>query len=94
MSHKKAAGSTQNGRDSVAKRLGVKVFGDQMIRAGGIILRQKGNKYFAGKNAGTGKDFTIYSLVDGRVKFSQKSLRKYDGRVFRDTIVEVVTLAA
>lgn len=89
MSHKKAAGSTQNGRDSNAKRLGVKVYGGQTIRAGGIIIRQRGTKYFPGANAGMGKDHTIYSLVDGRVEFTEKSLTKFDGRVFKDKIVNI-----
>ncbi|MEK7086079.1 MAG: 50S ribosomal protein L27, partial [Patescibacteria group bacterium] len=83
MSHKKAAGSTQNGRDSQAKRLGVKVFGGQVVRAGGIIIRQRGTKYFPGNNAGMGKDHTIYSLVEGKVNFVQKALKKYDGRIFK-----------
>lgn len=90
MSHKKAAGSTQNGRDSQAKRLGVKVFGEQAVRAGGIIIRQRGTKYFPGKNAGMGKDHTIFSLVDGKVHFTEKSLKKFDGRIFKDKIVNIV----
>lgn len=89
MSHKKAGGSTKNGRDSVAKRLGVKVFGGQVIRAGGIIIRQRGTKYFPGENVGIGKDHTIFSLVDGQVRFSEKALKKYDGRIFKDTFVNV-----
>jgi len=89
MSHKKAGGSSQNGRDSVAKRLGVKVFGDQAVKAGGIIIRQRGTKYFPGKNTGIGKDHTIFSLIDGKVKFTEKALKKYDGRVFKDKIVNV-----
>ncbi len=90
MSHKKAAGSTQNGRDSQAKRLGVKVFGGQVVRAGGIIIRQRGTKYFPGNNAGMGKDHTIYSLVEGKVNFVQKALKKYDGRIFKDNIVNII----
>lgn len=93
MSHKKAAGSTQNGRDSQAKRLGVKVYGGQVVRAGGIIIRQRGTKYFPGTNAGMGRDHTIYSLVDGKVEFSQKALKKFDGRVFKDNIVHIRTVA-
>ncbi|MBD3330919.1 50S ribosomal protein L27 [Candidatus Peregrinibacteria bacterium] len=89
MSHKKAGGSTDNGRDSVAKRLGVKVFGDQQVKAGGIIVRQRGTKYFAGKNVGMGKDHTIYALKDGKVNFTEKSLKKFDGRVFKDKYVNV-----
>jgi large subunit ribosomal protein L27 len=90
MSHKKAAGSTQNGRDSQAKRLGVKVYGEQAVRAGGIIIRQRGTKYFPGKNAGMGKDHTIFSLVDGKVHFTEKSLKKFDGRMFKDKIVNII----
>lgn len=89
MSHKKAAGSTDNGRDSVAKRLGVKVFGDQAVKAGGIIIRQRGTKFFAGENVGMGKDHTLYALKDGKVRFTEKMLKKYDGRRFRDKIVSV-----
>lgn len=90
MSHKKAGGSTNNGRDSVAKRLGVKVYGDQAVKAGGIIIRQRGTKYFPGENVGMGKDHTIFALKEGKVKFTQKALKKYDGRIFKDTIVNVV----
>ena len=89
MSHKKAGGSTNNGRDSVAKRLGVKVFGEQAVKAGGIIIRQRGTKYFPGENVGMGKDHTIYSLIDGKVYFTEKALKKYDGRVFKDKLVNV-----
>lgn len=94
MSHKKAGGSTNNGRDSVAKRLGVKIFGDQMAKAGSIIIRQRGTKYFPGENAGMGKDHTIYSLIDGKVHFTEKALKKFDGRVFKDKIVNVRPLAS
>ena len=90
MSHKKAAGSTQNGRDSVAKRLGVKAFGGEFVTAGSIIVRQRGNKYFAGKNVGTGKDFTLYSMIDGKVNFVEKAMKKYDGRIFKDKVISVV----
>lgn len=93
MSHKKAAGSTQNGRDSQAKRLGVKVYGEQVVRAGGIIIRQRGTKYFPGKNAGMGKDHTIFSLIDGKVHFTQKAMKKFDGRVFKDKVVNILPVA-
>lgn len=89
MSHKKAGGSTNNGRDSVAKRLGVKIFGDQAVKAGGIIIRQRGTKYFPGENTGMGKDHTIYAKIDGKVYFTEKALKKYDGRIFKDKIVNV-----
>ena len=71
MAHKKGGGSTRNGRDSKAKRLGVKVFGD-VVNAGGIIIRQRGTKFHAGNNVGMGKDYTLYALVDGVVKFEVK----------------------
>ena len=90
MSHKKAGGSTQNGRDSIAKRLGVKVYGGQSVKAGGIIVRQRGSKYFPGKNVGMGKDFTLYSTISGKVVFTEKALKKYDNRIFKDKIVSVV----
>jgi len=91
MSHKKAGGSTKNGRDSQSKRLGVKLYEGQLINAGSILVRQKGNKYFAGDNVGTGKDFTLFALKSGIVKFSEKRVKKYDSRIFRNKFVNVVT---
>uniref|UniRef100_A0A9I9CTI3 50S ribosomal protein L27 n=1 Tax=Cucumis melo TaxID=3656 RepID=A0A9I9CTI3_CUCME len=69
--HKKGAGSTKNGRDSKGQRLGVKIFGDQVAKPGSIIVRQRGTKFHAGKNVGLGKDHTIFSLIDGLVKFEK-----------------------
>lgn len=69
MAHKKGGGSTRNGRDSKAKRLGVKVFGGQAINAGSIIVRQRGTRFHPGLNVGLGKDHTLFALVDGFVKF-------------------------
>merc|ERR1719164_107477 len=69
MAHKKGSGSTRNGRDSNAKRLGVKVYGNQDVKAGGIIVRQRGTKFHPGNNVGLGKDYTLYSLIEGRVVF-------------------------
>ncbi|KAM1410530.1 hypothetical protein ACFX13_023625 [Malus domestica] len=69
--HKKGAGSTKNGRDSKGQRLGVKIYGDQVAKAGSIIVRQRGTKFHAGKNVGLGKDHTIFSLIDGMVKFEK-----------------------
>ena len=69
MAHKKGAGSTRNGRDSTSKRLGVKKYGGEAIRAGGIIVRQVGQSVDPGVNVGIGKDFTLYALKDGHVKF-------------------------
>lgn len=70
MAHKKAGGSSRNGRDSESKRLGVKVFGGQAINAGGIIVRQRGTQFHPGKDVGLGKDHTIFAKIDGYVKFS------------------------
>jgi len=72
MAHKKGQGSTQNNRDSAGRRLGVKKFGGEKVIAGNIIIRQRGTKVHAGKNVGIGKDHTIYSLVEGVVKFERK----------------------
>ncbi|GIV31476.1 MAG: hypothetical protein KatS3mg029_0827 [Saprospiraceae bacterium] len=69
MAHKKGEGSTQNGRDSISKRLGVKLFGGQLARAGNIIIRQRGTKYHVGRNTYMGKDYTIHAKVDGIVEF-------------------------
>ncbi len=69
MAHKKAGGSTRNGRDSESKRLGVKRFGGQFVKAGNIIVRQRGTRFHAGENAGVGKDHTIYAKADGHVRF-------------------------
>ena len=72
MAHKKGGGSTKNGRDSNEKRLGVKKFGGQQVIAGNIIIRQNGTNVHPGKNVGLGRDYTIFSLVDGVVKFERK----------------------
>ena len=72
MAHKKAAGSTRNGRESESKRLGVKVFGGQQVVAGNIIIRQRGTRVDAGKGVGMGRDHTLYATVDGVVKFEVK----------------------
>lgn len=72
MAHKKAGGSTRNGRDSESKRLGVKRFGGQSVLGGTIILRQRGTRYKPGKNVGLGRDHTIYALVEGKVVFKKK----------------------
>ena len=72
MAHKKAGGSSRNGRDSESKRLGLKLFGGQRVRAGGIIVRQRGTKFHNGVNVGLGKDHTLFALADGVVKFEVK----------------------
>ena len=71
MAHKKGAGSTSNGRDSQSKRLGVKKFGGQKVIAGNILVRQRGTKTHAGKNVGTGRDWTLFALKDGVVQFDK-----------------------
>jgi large subunit ribosomal protein L27 len=75
MAHKKGQGSVRNGRDSISKRLGVKEFGGQVVTAGSIIIRQRGSKFIAGKNVGTGRDWTLFALTDGKVKFDKNSRR-------------------
>ncbi|MBM3350662.1 MAG: 50S ribosomal protein L27 [Betaproteobacteria bacterium] len=72
MAHKKAGGSSRNGRDSQAQRLGVKAFGEQFVTAGSIIVRQRGTKMHAGENVGMGKDHTLYAKADGKVSFAVK----------------------
>ena len=72
MAHKKGASSSRNGRDSEAKRLGVKRYGGQVVTAGSIIVRQRGTKFHAGTNVGVGKDHTLFALVDGHVSFKVK----------------------
>jgi large subunit ribosomal protein L27 len=76
MAHKKAGGSTRNGRDSESKRLGVKVFAGQNVSAGSIIIRQRGTRFHDGVNVGCGKDHTLFAKVDGVVKFETKGPRK------------------
>ena len=75
MAHKKGQGSSRNGRDSNSQRRGVKRFGGQQVTAGSILVRQVGTKFRPGKNVGTGRDFTLYALVDGVVKFDQEGRR-------------------
>jgi large subunit ribosomal protein L27 len=77
MAHKKAGGSSRNGRDSAGKRLGVKKFGGETVIPGNIIVRQCGTKWKPGQNVGLGRDYTIYALIEGHVKFSQRSGRTY-----------------
>jgi large subunit ribosomal protein L27 len=75
MAHKKGQGSVRNGRDSTSKRLGVKRYGGQFVTAGSILVRQRGTKFFAGANVGTGRDWTLFALVDGKVAFDKDSRR-------------------
>ncbi|GAB4204162.1 MAG: 50S ribosomal protein L27 [Bacteroidia bacterium] len=76
MAHKKGEGSVKNGRDSHSKRLGVKLFGGQICKAGNIIIRQRGTKYHPGDNVGLGKDYTIFALTDGIVRFKTRRGKK------------------
>jgi len=76
MAHKKAGGSTKNGRDSISKRLGVKHFGGEVVKAGNIIIRQKGTKVHPGPNVGCGKDWTLFAKTDGRVVFEIKGPKR------------------
>ena len=78
MAHKKAGGSSRNGRDTIGRRLGVKKFGGQEVLAGNIIVRQRGTKFHAGENVGVGRDHTLFAIAGGRVKFQEKAR----GRVF------------
>jgi large subunit ribosomal protein L27 len=75
MAHKKGQGSSRNGRDSNSKRLGVKAFGGEFVTAGSILVRQRGTKFVAGQNVGTGRDWTLFALTDGKVKFDKDSRR-------------------
>ena len=75
MAHKKGQGSVRNGRDSVSKRLGVKEYGGQFVTAGSILVRQRGSRFIAGKNVGTGRDWTLFALTDGKVLFDKDSRR-------------------
>ena len=72
MAHKKGAGSSRNGRESESKRLGVKLYGGQVVRAGNIIVRQRGTVHHPGSNVGIGKDHTLFAMIDGKVKFTKK----------------------
>mgnify|MGYP003384837865 CR=1 FL=1 len=84
MAHKKAGGSTRNGRDSESKRLGVKRFGGEQVAAGNIIVRQRGTRFHPGVNVGCGKDHTLFAKVDGEVKFVQRGA---NNRKFVDIVV-------
>jgi large subunit ribosomal protein L27 len=84
MAHKKAGGSSRNGRDSAGQRLGIKRFGGQVVRAGHILVRQRGTKVHPGANVGMGRDYTLFSKIDGRVQFQKKGKNK--------TLVSIVAL--
>ena len=82
MAHKKGAGSSQNGRESHSKRLGVKIYGGQQVKAGNIILKQRGTKFFPGRNVGLSRDHNIYALIDGVVKFERANREKQKVSVY------------
>ncbi len=90
MAHKKAGGSTSLGRDSQAQRLGVKVSDGQTIKAGEVIIRQRGTKWYAGENVRLGKDDTLYAAKDGVVKYKKKKQPNFHGALKLKTFVEVV----
>jgi large subunit ribosomal protein L27 len=77
MAHKKGLGSTRNGRESESKRLGVKRFGGEVVRAGNILVRQRGTKFWPGRNVGIGRDHTLFALIDGVVSFRERKGRRY-----------------
>lgn len=91
MSHKKAGGTASNLKDSKPKYLGIKVFGNQFVKDGGIIVRQIGNKYRPGTGVKEGRDRTIFSIMNGFVKFTEKQVTNFDGRKKRVQFVNVVT---
>lgn len=91
MAHKKAGGSTELGRDSVAKRLGVKIHDGQPVKPGMIIIKQRGSKFRTGVGVKKGKDDTLFAIASGLVKFSQKKIRRFDGSLKPAKFVRVVS---
>lgn len=89
MAHRKAGGSTQLGRDSISKRLGVKIFGNQQVSTGQIIVRQRGTKFRTGKNVRRGEDDTLFALKNGLVKFTTKKIRLFTGKLVPRKFVSV-----
>lgn len=90
MAHKKAGGSTALGRDSESKRLGLKKSDGEQVKAGNILIRQRGTKYYPGVNVKKGKDDTLFALSSGKVKFSDKKFKKFDGSLKQTKVVSVV----
>ncbi len=86
MAHKKAGGSSRNGRDSAGQRLGVKRFSGQFVKAGNILVRQKGTRIFPGENVGMGKDYTLFSKIDGIVRYEKKGRDRKQVSVFQPTL--------
>jgi large subunit ribosomal protein L27 len=93
MAHKKGVGSSRNGRDSNPQYRGVKKFGGEQVRAGNILVRQCGTKFHPGRNVGLGRDYTIFSLIDGVVKFEHKDRRRYRVSVYPVAFEEPVSAA-
>ena len=89
MAHRKAGGSTRLGRDSISKRLGVKIYGEQAVNAGNIIIRQRGTKFHPGLNVRRGEDDTLYSVIAGIVRFQSKKVRSFTGKLVDRTFVNV-----
>ena len=94
MAHKKGVGSSRNGRDSNAQRLGVKRFDGQVIRAGSIIIRQRGTRINPGRNVGTGRDYTLFALIDGTVKFEHDTRTKKRVSVYPVAVEAAAEVAA
>lgn len=90
MATRKAGGSTALGRDSISKRLGVKIYGDQLTKAGNILVRQRGTKFHPGKNVKRGEDDTLFALVNGKVKFVTRKVKAFTGKLVSRTYVSVV----
>lgn len=90
MAHKKAGGSTSLGRDSISKRLGVKLYEGQFARAGSIIVRQHGTKIRPGKNVLLGKDYTLFATCNGIVKFNTRTIKKFDGDLVQTKFVNII----
>lgn len=90
MATRKAGGSTSLGRDSISKRLGVKIFGGQLADEGNILVRQRGTKFHAGKNVERGADDTLFALVDGVVKFEERKVKAFTGKLVKRMLVHVL----
>ncbi len=91
MAHRKAGGSTHLGRDSISKRLGVKIYGSQTVETGNIIVRQRGTKFHPGKNVQKGADDTLFAVADGIVEFTHKKVKDFTGKLQKRKFVHVVT---
>ncbi|MBP6889440.1 MAG: 50S ribosomal protein L27 [Candidatus Moranbacteria bacterium] len=91
MAHRKAGGSTDLGRDSISKRLGVKIFGDQRAETGNIILRQRGTKFHPGNGVARAGDDTLFAMISGKVHFQVKKVTSFTGRLVKRTFVHVIT---